>query len=148
MKKMLFTAIVTLLAATSAHAGSSLTTLACSSESGRTIISGVLPGQGEMEIRLNFSVGTNMIVFASDENANNGAEASVKLDGRANKAVITVKTKSANLSLVSIAGKSNLKSTMNGTKGSFEALLTGTHPETYEAITQAIVVRCHASDEI
>lgn len=144
MNKMILAALTTVFSMNFAHAGSSVTSLACSSESGRTIISGILPGQGEMDVNLNFSIGTAMNILSD----NNGAKADVNLNARAQKVSISVKNASMSINIQSIDGATKLSHSSNGTKGEFRALVTGTHPATGEAIPQAIEVRCHVSDEI
>ncbi|MES3036359.1 MAG: hypothetical protein V4736_00510 [Bdellovibrionota bacterium] len=145
MKKMMMVTLMTLICGSIANAGSSVTTLACSSESGRTVISGILPGQGEMAVALNFSVASDMIMFSnSDDYVPTTAE--VDLNAKNQTVRIEVKNKLTQLKLVSSSAK--LTSSSNGTKGSFVGQVTGTHPSNWEPIAAPIVVRCFVSDEI
>lgn len=143
MKKAVLSTLLMVLTAASAHAGSSVTTLACSSESGRTVVSGILPGQGEVEVRLNVSIASDMIVYSSE---NNLAEGEVQLSK--NSVQISVNTKSAFTKITASGNEVKLSQTGNGTKGFFIGSLTGTHPSTYQQIQEPIRVRCFVSDEI
>lgn len=143
MKKAVLSTLLMVLTAASAHAGSSVTTLACSSESGRTVISGILPGQGEVDVRLNVSVASDMIVYSSEHNM---AEGDVQLSK--NSVLITVKNQSTSMKITASGADVKLNHSNNGTKGSFVGSLTGTHPSTYEQIQEPIKVRCFVSDEI
>jgi hypothetical protein len=134
---------------TLAQAGSSATILACSSVSGKTIISGFLPGQGEMEIRLHVSVGSAMSVFSNEGGSDETTEATIDLNARAQTVAIKLKGPQQTLQIVSKSPETTkLGHGRSGTKGTFLGLVTGTHPATWEPIPSAIEVRCHVSDEI
>lgn len=130
-----------------AFAGSSATSLACSSKSGRTVISGFLPGQGEEEIRLNVSVAHNIMVY---KNADEGkTTAKVNLDAR--KKSVSIEVSNADLKTVlksKAPATTKLVQSGNGTGGTFIGLLSGTHPSTFNEIPTPIEVRCYVSDEI
>lgn len=145
MNKMILSAFVVLMTAFNAHAGSSATILACSSESGRTVISGILPGQGEVEVDLNVSIGSAMTIYSSERR---DSEATVDVSAKLKKVRITVKNGNTGISIKADGDAVKLTENNNGTSGSFVGELTGTHPATYENIQEPIKVRCHMSDEI
>ena len=131
-----------------AHAGSSATTLACSSVSGKTIISGALPGQGEEGVNLNVSVGSDMRMLSSDF-AGSKMVATVELNAKNQSVEINVDDGHFKFNLKSAdAARTKLKKTSNGTSGSFIGLMSGSHPSNWEPIKAPIEVRCYVSDEI
>lgn len=145
MLKTILISLVT-LSAVSAYAGSSNTSLSCSSASGKTVVAGTLPGQGEVSTNLQYSIDTNFIHFDSQYTL----EAHAKLSAKNREVLITVLSQGD--SAIQIRSKSaettKLNYSSNGTSGSFIGILTGTHPGTGQEIPTPIELRCFVSDEI
>lgn len=148
MKAALFALVALVLSTPFANAGSSVTTLACSSTSGKTIISGYLPGQGEMGVQLNVSVGKEMRILS---NENSGSKMVAEVDLNAKKQSVEIKVDDGHFKFIlksADAARTKLTKTGNGVSGSFIGLMTGTHPGNWEPIKSPIEVRCYVTDEI
>lgn len=148
MTKLIAMGLLITLSTFSAYAGSSSTRLACSSASGKTVIAGILPGQGENTVNLQYSIES---FFRQFDNEDVLAE-NVTVELNVNQAQVRIGVLTNGDTAFSIDSKNSqttkLKRTANGVSGEFIGQLYGTDIRTGQMLQTPIELRCFVSNEI